>query len=245
MSSKFPDIVKLLDTAFSQARILNINGRRYVYKSYNREVGIIKWFFIKVAGITTKVYPYTADPLLRMKRELEFIDELKDYLGLPRVILRDWIGKSIVREYVEGVVFDPVSDPIEYRHIGELLARIHSYGYALGDTKFQNFVKTSDGYIVVDSEQAIKTSDYGFMYWDIIVFTVTSIYGFISKKPLRALVEIKPRLREFLGGYIERGGSLAETVLKCYTRFNYRGLVYILLPTPYNIQYFRVIEELL
>ncbi|RLG79549.1 MAG: hypothetical protein DRO13_05780 [Thermoprotei archaeon] len=240
---KLPNIVEIVNSMFSQSRIIVVNGRKYVVKNYTSEAGLVKWLLVKTAGVTAKVYPYTVDPSERMSREVLFIDSMKNIIDLPRVIIKDWISKVVVREFVEGEVFSPSSGVREYRSIGRLLAVIHSHGFALGDTKFQNFVKSKTGYYVIDGEQAVRTDDYSYMYWDVMVFCVTCTYGLISSKPMGSLRKMQEYIAGFLEGYVEEGGKKAERVISVYNRFNYKGLAYVLLPTPYNLYYFRVIEE--
>ncbi len=241
----FKNILDVMNEFFAQVRIVEINGNKYVLKEYESEHGLIKWFLIKTAGVTTKVYPYTMDPLERMVRETKFMDDVRDIVNTPKIILRDWIGRSIVREYVEGEPFKPTDDPRDYRGIAEVLAEIHRYGYALGDTKFYNFIRTDQGYYVIDGEQAIKTDDPSFMYWDIMVFTITVVYGLINTYLGRSL-KIVPRVLEgFIKSYLENGGEYAYRVLSMYNKFNYITLTYVLLPIPYNRHYIRVVESLI
>jgi len=233
-----------LDSFFSQTRVVEVNGVKRVVKNYRSEPGLIKWFLIRASGVVTRVYPYTLDPAARMKREVEFMTNPKCPVKRPRVIEADWNEMVVVREYVEGRHIDP-ANPAEYSSIGRTLAELHTAGFALGDSKIYNFIITPGGSIyVVDGEQAIETSDTSYMYWDLIVFTITSTYVLIEKQPLEAVQIARSAYRELLESYISNGGETARRVLAEHEKFNYKPLLYILLPLPYNIIYSKIIRKL-
>jgi len=237
-------VIDLINEAFSQSTIYELGGRKFVLKMYGKEAGLIKWFLIKTAGVTSKVYPYAFDPYERMKREIDFFNHPHHGFKTPRVYLIDWVGKTIVREYVDGNPFNPDDEGKQYRELGAVLAEVHESGFVLGDTKYYNFVRASDNtYYVVDGEQSIRSLDNPLRYWDIMVFSITIIYGLITKYGARSLKLIRDTLDQFIEGYLERGGCGFKKVLLNYNRFNYRALIYVLIPVPYSFQYIRVIEQ--
>jgi len=237
-------VIDLINEAFSQSTIYESGGQKFVLKMYGKETGLVKWFLIKAAGVTTKVYPYAFDPYERMKREIEFFNNLHHEFKTPKVYLIDWVSKTIVREYVDGKPFNPDDEGKRYRELGAILAGVHETGFVLGDTKYHNFLITLDNtYYVVDGEQSIRSMDDSLRYWDIMVFSITTIYGLISKYGARSLKLIEDILDQFIEGYTERGGVGFKKVLLNYNRFNYKALIYVLLPVPYSFQYIRVIEQ--
>lgn len=239
----FINILERMNEFLAQTRIIEINGYKAVLKEYRRESGIIKWFFIKTAGLTTKVYPYTMDPYTRMMRETSFMDKA-DIINRPHIILKDWIGRVIIREYIEGEHFNP-HDLDGYRDLARVFALLHSSGYALGDAKFHNFIRSNNKYYIIDAEQAIETKDYSYMYWDIMVFLITTTYGLIEKHLLNALNIVKKTYSLFLETYLDTSYEETYKILSAYNKFNYRAIAYILLPIPYNIYYVKTIESLI
>ncbi len=241
----FTSLLERMDEFFAQTRIIEINSFKAVLKEYMRESGVIKWFLIKTAGLTTKVYPYTMDPVDRMKREISFMEkESRDIVKKPRILIKDWVGKSIIREYIEGEHFKP-DDLSAYKDIAYIIASLHREGYVLGDTKFYNFIRSDTGYYIIDAEQAIKTSDPSYMYWDIMVFLLTTTYSLIEKYFFDAVNIVKESYNKFLQSYLEADYDHSYRVLSMYNKFNYRTLAYLLFPLPYNIYYIKAIETLI
>jgi len=245
LSKKKSGLLGIINEMLSQSTVLEVHGKRFIVKNYNSEQGIIKWFLIKAAGFTTKVYPYTMNPRERMVREISFFEYINKIINTPRIYIKDWIGKIVVREYIEGETFDPASSLDEYYEIGGILARIHLENYVLGDSKYYNFLKSNNKYYIVDGEQAIKSNDQSYMYWDLFVFSTTVIYGLIDRYWNKALEHVNNVLKSFFNGYIDVDQKHGYRVLQQYSRFNYRALAYMLLPIPYNMQYIKIIESLI
>ncbi len=239
------NIFDIIDDFLSQVKVFMLNDKKYVLKKYTSEQGIIKWFLIKAAGTTAKVYPYTMDPDKRMLRETFFMENIGKAINTPKIIVKDWIGKTIIREYIEGEIFKPSDDTKPYYVIGTILARIHEKGFVLGDTKFYNFLIKNNKYYLIDGEQAIKSNDPSYRYWDLMVFNITIIYGLINRYLGKSLKIVNNVVKAFFEGYIDYGGDFYENTLLMYNKFNYRTLAYLLLPLPYNIYYIKVIESLI
>jgi len=230
-----------VEAALSQTSPVIVDGVKLVFKNYAREPGVLKWFLVKTADIVARVYPYTLDPATRMKREVEFFEHEACPVPRPRIFAKDWIKLVLVREFVEGKHADP-RDPCDYRVVGEALAKLHSAGFALGDSKLYNFVITPSGSIyVIDGEQAIETWNKGYMYWDLLVFAVTATYALIEASTRRALQVAENAYRELLESYLAVGGVFAERVLMEREKINYKILAHVLLPIPYNVVYSRVV----
>lgn len=242
MSSR-SNIIEILSNFLSQIKLDELNNKKIVIKEYNREHGLLKWFIIKTGSDFSKTYPYTFNPFERMSRETSFFDEVSCGINIPRVYLKDWINLVIVREYVEGDSIKP--DDFEYLNkTARLIASIHEYGYVLGDTKFYNFIKTNNRIYVIDAEQALMTSNEKYMYWDIMVYLTIAIYYIMNKYFTKAIYTAQQVVVEFLNSYINERGSRGLSVLKNYSLFNYKSIVYLLLPLPYSTFYLKTISNI-
>ncbi len=99
---------------------------------------------------------------------------------------------------------------------GEILARVHSLGYALGDTKPENTIVKPDGTIyLLDFEQASEKSDKS---WDIAVFLY---YCGHYLQSINSIMKAEDIAKSFISGYLKAGGDV-NTVRKSgdnkYTR---------------------------
>jgi tRNA A-37 threonylcarbamoyl transferase component Bud32 len=241
----YPDITVIVENIVKQSEILDINGSMYVYKKYSKEPGLIKWFLIKTANLIVQAYPFTINPRRRMIREVTFMDDHEKQVRTPKIILKDWITNSIVREYIVGKVFDPLMNEKEYENIGKVLAETHNSEYVLGDTKYTNFMKSDNEYYIIDAEQAVKTTNKAYMYWDIFVFTTTIIYGILFKKPIIDPSFIKERITSLINSYIDKINYEYQEILSYINKINYKSLIYMLLPYPYNTIYIKTLKQLL
>lgn len=246
MSSKtiIPSIIEILNNFLSQIKIIEFNDKKIVIKEYSREYGLFKWFLLKTGSDISKTYPYTIDPYERMMRETVFFEEMNSLINVPNIFVKDWVNSLIIREYIDGDSSKPdYSDNL--KNIAKIIASIHDYSYVLGDTKFYNFIKTSNKYYIIDAEQAIRSNNEKYMYWDLFVFITISIYYVINKYLTKATSISQYVINEFLLNYINERGSRALDVLKNYDSINYKSLIYILLPIPYSTQYIKVINSII
>jgi len=233
-----------VEAALSQTNPVIVDGVKLVFKNYAGEPGVLKWFLVKTANIVARVYPYTLDPATRMKREVEFFEHRNCPIPRPRVFAKDWVKLTLVREFVEGEHVDP-HNPSDYRVVGEALAKLHSAGFALGDSKLYNFVVAPSGSVyVIDGEQAIETWNKGYMYWDLLVFVISATYALIELSARRALQVAENAYRELLESYLAVGGVFAERVLMEREKINYKVLAHMLLPIPYNVVYSKVVASI-
>lgn len=239
-----PDLLELVNSFLSQIRVVEVDDRKFVVKRYSKESGIIKWLLIKAGCNLSKSYLYAMDPLERMERETSFMEKLHDQICTPRIVLKDWADLLVVREYIQGEPCKP-DDASELKSVASLLARVHDLGYALGDTKFHNFVVASGKCCIVDAEQSIETSDEGYMYWDIFVFVTVLAYYAINRYLTRAASSFKSTAKYFLERYVEARGREGLDLLRNYDKLNYRTVAYLLLPIPYSAYYLKIVEEVL
>ena len=133
-----------LEKLFSLLYQSELSGSE-VIKNYSSWRGL-KWL---PAKLLLPFYPYSLSALERAAREATF---LVSELPTPELKL---FGKGfIVREFIEGEIVGP-----EGAEIAKALELAHSLCWALGDAKFDNFLKTERGIMFIDGEQAVRTCE--------------------------------------------------------------------------------------
>ncbi|ADI31782.1 serine/threonine protein kinase [Staphylothermus hellenicus] len=237
--------VEVVEEFFKQTKILYIDDCPFVHKQYSKEPGLVKWFFIKAANLFVKAYPFVLEPRSRMIRETSFMDDEYKLVKTPHIIVKDWVSTSIIREYINGTHFDPYFDEQEYFRLGKELAMIHNSGYVMGDTKYTNFLKIDDKFYVVDAEQAIRSNSHDYMFWDIFVFITTIIYKMMVDNPFRTKDLIRGRMNNFLNGYISAIEHDYYSILSNVDKFNYKTIMFMLLPYPLYIIFNDMIKQLI
>lgn len=239
MKKKIKDLIDLIDEGFSQTVLKEIDGRKLVIKKYGREKGFVKWLTIKLLNLPVSVYPYVLDPTVRMEREVNFMKKTEKVVPTPKPYLIDWVNKVVVRDYVEGTPLSLLNGE-EYVLIGKTLFKIHNEGFALGDTKYSNFIIKDNVVYVIDSEQAVDNAKPCYMFWDIVVFLSTSLakltYGLNRVRKLNTFIEM------LINGYVNEGDGKALEILTNYRRKNYWFASSTLIPFPYNLKFFEYIN---
>jgi serine/threonine protein kinase len=90
-----------------------------------------------------------------------------------------------------------------FEQAGDLLARVHAVGVALGDTKPENFLVTKSGEIMMlDFEQASRKGDRA---WDIAEFLYYAGHDIPPFAEARRVEEIG---KSFVHGYLKAGGNV-------------------------------------
>jgi tRNA A-37 threonylcarbamoyl transferase component Bud32 len=149
----------------------------------------------------------------RMRREITSIRLLEGKgIKVPKIIYANFEEKFMIREYIKGdnIVAD-VKKQVRYgdknqskiiRRVGELLAKIHSSGLTMGDSKPENFVKEDDESLtIIDLEQGAISSN---PTWDIAEFLYFSGH---YVRPLDSLQGIRQLTKDLIHGYLEGGGE--------------------------------------
>ncbi len=242
------DFFSIVDDFFKQSTTIIVDSEEYIWKKYTNEYGLVKWLVIQLASLPVAVYPFEMDPEKRMIREISFMSDTSKRTKTPKIYAVDWMDYSIVREYISGKSFDPTLWKEDYVEIGRVLAKVHLDGYVLGDTKYLNFLRTQEGeYYVIDAEQAIKSEKHEYRFWDILVFLVTCIYKIMYDKRLNALDFFPDMIEGFIKGYSEETGSNEQVinVLKTVSKINYKTIIYVLLPIPYNVTFLKTVRKII
>lgn len=231
--------LSLLDTLAKQTRIVLVNGRLYVEKTYNVEPGIIKWYLIAASNSAIGVYPFKLKPLERLEREVAFLTSKNTCFEKPSILIVDYVNFKLLREYVRGDTYSFSAPSSVHYALGRELGKCHEKGWALGDTKISNFVYGDGILYVVDAEQAISDGKPEYYAWDLLVLASTlSIDGYAKT------FRLEDRERVFgsiLRGYLD-GNSKGLEVLSVL-KDQMKILVYLLVPFPLSHVFYRKIEE--
>ena len=162
---------------YSTTRVLTFRdaarARSVVVKNYT-DVRSLKWALL---GIWASTKRFSTAPLSRMDREYGMTLALQGMgVLVPRVLAVAPSERIIVKDYIDGqtlsarinALFKGASDDVSpIDAYGEVLAKLHGGGIAVGDAKPSNVVVTSSGLYLTDLEQAFRGGDKA---WDIAEF---------------------------------------------------------------------------
>jgi tRNA A-37 threonylcarbamoyl transferase component Bud32 len=164
----------------SQILIQEEKDRKIIRKKYN-SFNSYKWL---LSPFLQLFYPFATLSKSRLERELEFLNSSNN-IKKPKVYSFDIRNKELNREYIYGKI-----DNCEGSKIGKLLSEIHKEGYSLGDSKLDNFVCDSKYAYIIDSEQAIKTNNKRYMYWDISLLLLSAgYYNYSNLDDFKSFIE--------------------------------------------------------
>lgn len=225
-------ISKVLTSIYSQSEIIDIKeeGKKFILKEYLTNSSI-KWYLITPFFYFN--YPYVADPIKRMYREIDFLTHnWKDKIKVPKLIDYDIKNVYIIREFIDGKI---PQTPNDFKKLGKTIKNIHGEGFSLGDTKYENFLIANENEVfVIDAEQAIKTENRKFRAWDLLVLFLFTSYKFIAN-----INEYRESVIGFLEEY-DGERSVLESVLD---REN--GLLLSVFPPINLIELKNIISEFL
>ncbi len=188
-----------------------------------------KWFPLTVWSLSAR--PYAIAAQARFAKECAISEFLYNKgFNVPKILHVSNAERLVFMEYIEGENLtqaikriaasekdQPFEDELaELSKAGEILANVHSYDIALGDTKPENMLVKKDGSIyMIDFEQAVKGGDKA---WDVAVFLYYSGHYI---QPLHGKAKAEAIAKAFINGYLKAGGS-AEVIQKAgiskYTR---------------------------
>ena len=192
---------------YSTTRVLTfVDGSReksVVVKNYT-DVRSLKWALLGVWASTAN--RFSASPTSRLDREYGMTLKLKG-LGIlvPSVVAVAPGERILVKEFVNGPTLSTIingllrggEDGLDYvSGYGEVVARVHSQGIALGDSKPSNVVVSSQGLCLTDLEQAFPGGDQA---WDIAEFLYYTAKLSIKDEAMRKVASA------FLQSYAKSG----------------------------------------
>ncbi len=171
-----------------------------VYKRYTGLRGL-KW--IPVEWYIFPAATFNLNPRRLLINEVSFNLKLRS-LGFktPKIYAVSWRRRSVLMEYVHGKQLPQhLRDgrfKVFYR-VGESLARLHSKGICLVDTRPQNMIVDDRGDLVfIDLEQARTRGDRA---WDIALHIYYSVKFTLNRDKARSIVST------FAQGYLEKGDA--------------------------------------
>ncbi len=163
---------------YSTTRVLTFKdaerARSVVVKNYT-DVRSLKWALLGVWASATK--RFSTAPLSRMDREYGMTLGLQEMgVLVPAILAVAPSERIIVKDYVDGQTLSTMinalfrgtsSDVLPVSNYGEVLAKVHNVGIAVGDAKPSNVIVAGQGLYLTDLEQAFAGGDKA---WDIAEF---------------------------------------------------------------------------
>jgi tRNA A-37 threonylcarbamoyl transferase component Bud32/predicted nucleotidyltransferase len=163
---------------YSTTRVLTFSDgtrkKSVVVKNYT-DVRSLKWALLGIWASATK--RFSTAPISRMDREYAMTLRLRAVGVLvpsivavapsERLLVKDFVSgqtlATVINSYLKGssIELQPVSG------YGEVMAKIHTEGLALGDAKPSNVIVSGQGLFLTDLEQSVPGGDQA---WDLAEF---------------------------------------------------------------------------
>ncbi|MGC9208570.1 MAG: nucleotidyltransferase domain-containing protein [Nitrososphaeria archaeon] len=187
-------------------KVVESNGKRYVIKEFKGR-SEMKWYVLGIVGRPVK--PFDMSPFRRMYNEYTGSVRLRSMgISIQNIIAVHLKKKLLVKEYIEGrSLLDYIREASEsgialqlVAAVAGVLRRIHDAGFAMGDSKPENFLVSGDKVYIVDLEQFRDAADNEDKGWDVSEFVYYSL-SFIKKDDL---------VRKFLESFREGYGEAEE-----------------------------------
>ena len=163
---------------YSTTRVLTFQDesheRSVVVKNYT-DVRSLKWALLGVWASTAN--RFSTSPTSRMDREYGMTRTLRE-LGVmvpaviavapgERMLVKDFVNGPTLSATIDGVLKGEEEGLGPVSAYGGVIAKLHSRGIALGDSKPSNVVVAMDGLYLTDLEQAFPGGDRA---WDVAEF---------------------------------------------------------------------------
>ncbi len=206
----------------------NNNETKVLAKRFKDWSGF-KWFPLTLWSLTARTYSIAAQARLAKECAISEFLYSKGF-KVPKIFHISNAERLVFMEYIEGENLTEAIKRIasaaksqtfeeelaELGKAGEILANVHSFDIALGDTKPENMLVKKDGTTyMIDFEQATQGGDKA---WDVAVFLY---YSGHFLQPLYGKAKAEAIAKAFINGYLKAGGDV-EVVQKAgaskYTR---------------------------
>jgi len=192
---------------YSTTRVITFRDhtreKAVVVKNYT-DVRSLKWALLGIWASTAK--KFSTSPNSRLEREYGMTLRLKSMgVCVPEVLAVAPAERILVKEFVDGPTLSHVINLLlkggseDFGHVSEygtVIAKLHSSGIALGDSKPSNVVVSSDGLCLTDLEQAYPGGDQS---WDIAEFLYYTAKLSVREDAMQKVAEA------FLGSYAKAG----------------------------------------
>jgi len=163
---------------YSTTRVLTLKDssreKSVIVKNYT-DVRSLKWALLGIWASTANKFSTSANS--RLDREYGMTLTLRGMgILVPRVLAVAPAERILVKEFVNGPTLSSIINAVlkgapdgvsEVSGYGDVIARVHAGGIALGDSKPSNVVAASEGLYLTDLEQAFPGGDQA---WDIAEF---------------------------------------------------------------------------
>ncbi|MCL2288504.1 MAG: hypothetical protein FWC33_04955 [Candidatus Bathyarchaeota archaeon] len=218
----------LNDVYLIKTQTSNKIEHKFLVKRF-RELSNFKWFPLTLWTLGTRTYAISGKTRLAKECATSEFLRLRGF-NVPKILYVSTPERLVFMEYIEGKNLSHSIKRLarEYGNkksettlsnietVGELFAKVHSYGMTLGDTKPENvIVGKNDTVYLLDFEQATQDGD---KTWDIAVFLY---YTGHYLRPVQDHEVAKAITEAFIKGYLRVGGQL-KTIKKStspkYTR---------------------------
>lgn len=175
-----------------------------------------KWFPLNLWSLGTRTFAVLGKS--RLERECVVSELLRsEGFDVPKILHVSHRKRLVFMEYIEGENLsnivkrivasakrDANATELQFlTRVGEMLARVHSVGITLGDTKPENVIVTAEGRIfLLDFEQSSTGGDKS---WDIAEFLY---YSGHYLPPVQNADAASSIAKAFINGYLNAGGNV-------------------------------------
>ena len=218
-------------------KVVESGGKRYVIKEFKGK-SEMKWYVLGIVGRPVK--PFEMSPLRRMYNEYTGSVRLRGMgISVQNIIAVHIKKKILVKEYIEGKsLLDYIRENSQFEialkfvaAVAGVLRRIHDAGFAMGDSKPENFLVSGDRVFIVDLEQFRDAAGYDDKGWDVSEFVYYSL-SFIKNDDL-----VKKFLESFREGYGE-----AEEIYRRAVSTKFL-LPFLILSRPDELNHYRSLMQ--
>ena len=203
-------VITPLGGVLNEVYRVDADGEKLVAKKFT-DWHNFKWFTLNLVTIGTKLFSVSGKA--RLSNEFGMCHLLRRKgICVPEVLHVSLPDKILIERYIEGRSVVDIVKQILYREacpeanyediakIGQSIAKIHSLGIQIGDSKPENFLRDPSGAIyIIDLEQARKGGDFA---WDVAEFLYyAGHYATVPSPGIWRLAE------SFIAGYCGKGDS--------------------------------------
>ncbi len=239
-----PITISPLAGVLNEVVLVTVGKEQFVAKKFTDWHGF-KWFTLNLVSFGSKIFAVSGKT--RMTNEYGINRYLaKKGLRVPLIIHVNLKQRILVEQYVAGTVLSDFatraanqailteSESRIAKSLGETLARIHSVGVSVGDSKPENFVASDGDIFTVDLEQAGKRRDFA---WDIAELLFYAGHYSASTSPTRGLSRM---VEAFTEGYLLKGQA---TELRQAATLRYVKAFSFWTPAPVILEISKILHE--
>ena len=239
-----PITISPLAGVLNEVFLVTAGKEHFVAKKFTDWHGF-KWFTLNLVSFGSKLFAVSGRA--RMSNEYGMNRYLaRKGIKVARVLHISLKEGILVESYISGtplvdfVVRAVNRGPLSRsqrdlaKSLGETLAKIHSVGVSIGDSKPENFIESEGDLYVVDLEQSGKRRDYA---WDIAELLFYAGHYSTSSTPGRGLTEM---VQAFIQGYIQKGDT---TELKRAAGVRYARVFSLWTAAPIILEISKMLRE--